>query len=353
VNRFPLSYNVTAELIPLFKGELEACKIKAGDTVALFTDPRTNPHYPAAFFGAAKELGAHVFQIVVPYMTKSTATVGRAYSDDVIPSVAVLEAMKPCTLVVDMSTVGWLQTNVHNEVLKAGARTLMVKEPEEVLRRMKAPDPDVVRRALAGAQAIEAAKSIRVTSPAGTDLRFDKTGRPGKGRRGFSDVPGHWGHWPSGQITCAPLEGSAEGVLVVGIGDIMLRLERYVEEPIRCTFEKGRMTTIDGGLDAMLLKEYLAAWKDERAYIPAHVGWGIEHRCIWYTMALRHVRGGVMDAESFYGNVLLGMGANFMGDLGGATRTPAHMDFCLRNCDFYLDGRLIVTGGEIVAKELK
>lgn len=352
MNRFPLSYTVAAELIPLFKSELVACDIKAGDTVALFTDPRTNPHYPAAFFGAAKELGAHVFQIVVPYMTRGTATVARAYSDDVIPSLAVLEAMKPCTLVVDMSTVGWLQTNVHNEVLKAGARTLMVKEPEEVLRRMTA-DPDVIRRAEAGARAIEAAKRIRVTSRAGTDLRLDKTGRPGKGRRGFSSVPGRWGHWPSGQITCAPIEGTAEGVVVVDTGDIILRLERYVEEPIRCTFDKGRIVSIEGGLDAMLLREYLGAWKDEKAYIPAHIGWGIEHRCIWYTMALRHVRGGVMDAESFYGNVLLGLGANFMGDLGGTTRTPAHIDFCMRNCDFYLDDRLIVSGGEIVAKELR
>ena len=352
MNKFPLSYAVTAELIPLFKQELVECKVRPGETVCLFTDPRTNPHYPAAFFGAAKDLGANVFQLVVPFFTKGAKHVARAYSDDIIPPHGPLKAMKAVDLVIDMSTVGWLYTNVHNEILKSGTRTLMVKEPDECLRRML-PCPEVRKRTLAGAELMEKGKKLRMKTKAGTDLTLDKTGRKASFQYGASDIPGRWDHWPSGQVATAPVEGSAEGVLVLDVGDIILRLERYVAKPITCQFKGGKIVSIEGGLDAYLLREYMNTWKDDKAFIPAHIGWGTEHRAIWYTLGLRHVRGGVMDAESFYGNILFGVGANYFIGLGGANVTSAHIDFCMRSCDFWVDDVQVLKDGKIVPENLK
>ena len=76
---------IVAELIPLFKQELQHCMLKPEETLCIFTDPRSNSDYASAFFGAAKELGANVFQITAPFFTKKVKNGARAYSDDIIP----------------------------------------------------------------------------------------------------------------------------------------------------------------------------------------------------------------------------------------------------------------------------
>jgi len=350
-NDFPLSYEMTGELVSLFKQELKECNLQAGETVALMCDSRTNPHYPAAFMGAAMDMGAYVFEVQVPFFTKATRRVVRAASDDVIPPRGPLEAMKAADLVIDMSTVGWLYTNVHNEILASGTRTLMVNNPPEVLRRLL-PCSEVRKRTVAGAAVMEQGKRLRLTSPAGADLTFEKGGRKGIFQYGASDIPGRWDQWPSGQVACAPLEGSAEGVLILDVGDIVLRLERYISEPVRCEFKDGKIVKIEGGIDAYWFREFMSYWNDEKAFIPAHVGWGAEHRAIWFEQALPGPGGG-MDAESFYGDILLGMGANYFVGLGGANVTQAHIDFCMRNCSFWVDDLQVLKDGEIVADDLK
>jgi 2,5-dihydroxypyridine 5,6-dioxygenase len=349
--KFPLDYAVSTELVELFKEELEACAIKAGDSILLFTDPRTNPHYPAAFFGAAKLLGAYVMEMKVPFFVPGVV-LSRQYSDAVLPPRGPLEAMKAVDLVIDMSTVGWLYTNVHNEVLRSGTRTLMVKQPEDILRRLR-PDPAVKKRTLAGAKVMEAGHKLRITTAAGTDLTFDKTGRKAAAQYGASDVPGRWDHWPSGQVATAPIETSAEGRLVLNTGDIILRVERFVNEPITCEFRGGRIVSIEGGgAEGFLLREYMQQWKDDRAYIAAHVGWGTEHRAVWYEVGMPGP-GGTMDAESFYGNILLGVGANHFIGLGGKNETSAHIDLCLRGCNLWVDDLQVLKEGSIVPADLK
>jgi len=349
--KFPVDYCIATELVSLFKEELEACAVKPGETIVLFTDPRTNPHYPAAFFGAAKLLGAHVMQLKVPFFV-SGVRLPREYSENVIPPKGPMEMMKAADMVIDMSTVSWLYTNVHNEVLKSGTRTLMVKQPEDILRRLRF-SPEVKARTVAGAKIMEKGGKIRITSPAGTDMTFDKTGRKAFAQYGASDAPGRWDHWPGGQVACAPIETSGEGTLVLNTGDIILRVEDYVNEPITCKLEGGRIVSIEGGgKEGFLFREYMAAWNDPKAYIPAHVGWGTEHRAVWYQTAMQGP-GGAMDAESFYGDVLLGIGANHFICLGGKTVTSAHIDVCLRDCSMWVDDLQVLEDGKIVPEDLK
>jgi 2,5-dihydroxypyridine 5,6-dioxygenase len=104
----------------------------------------------------------------------------------------------------------WMYTDTHNAALGAGARVLMVQEPLEVLKRML-PIPETRRRGLAGAQRLQEAKEIRVVSNAGSDYVLRKDGRTAMYQCGVADEPGRWDHWPSGLVTCAPLEDSAEG----------------------------------------------------------------------------------------------------------------------------------------------
>lgn len=350
---FEIQYSVAAELVELFRRGLEKCKVKPGEVVALFGDSNTNPQYLAGFTGAAKALGADVYQILVPAFPelKSDGEKGAVETEKAIINRGAFEAMKASDMVVNLATVRWLYTEENSKILESGTRIWLVKNPPNVLRRL-IPCDEVKARGLAGAEVMEKGKIIRITSPAGTDLTFDKTGRPGKCQYGAADKAGRWDHWPGAAVSCAPLEGSCEGKLVIKTGDVVLRVPRYVSQPIVCSFENGAIKEIEGGLDAMLMKTYMEKFKDPKAFIPAHVGWGTEHRAQWQMLA-EEGPGGHHDCEFFYGNILLGFGSNYSGEMGGNNVTKAHIDVCLRDCSLWVDDLQILDHGKILPEKLQ
>jgi len=342
-------------MTPVFRQELVECAVQPGEAICLFTDARTNPYYPAAFFAAAKELQADCFQLKVPYMVQSTMHNPRAHAEDAVSDRGPLQAMLAADLIIDLASFGWLYTHVHNKVLQAGKRTLMVKQPDEVLRRLM-PHPDIRRRTKAGAEVLTKGKRLRITHKNGTDLRFNIDGRRGKFQYGASDIPGRWDHWPSGQCAVAPVEDGTEGVMVLNPGDIVLRIEQYFMHPIQLTFKGGKLVEIGGEHGhAVMLRDQFAQWKTEKAYIPAHIGWGCDHRCNWMYLAYTadHHPAGVMDAESMYGNILFGLGSNHFIGYGGKNDTPAHIDLCIRGYNLWVDDLQVLKDGDIMPESLR
>lgn len=353
--RLLMDPELVAEMIPTFRQCLIECGVTPGESVCLFSDARTNPFYAAAFFAAAKDLEATCFQLKVPYMLQSTINNPRAMATDAISDKGPLQAMMGADLIIDIASFGWLYTRVHNTVLDAGKRTLMVRQPEETLRRLL-PHADVRRRVKAGAEVLTAGKKVHMTHPNGTDLHFNIEGRKGMFQYGASDIPGRWDHWPSGQCAAAPNEDGTEGVLVLNPGDVALRIHRYFMHPIKLTFKAGKLIDIAGEHgDAVMLRDQFAQWKDEKAYIPSHIGWGCDHRCNWMQMAYNtdFSPAGIMDAESMMGNVLLGIGNNIYRGLGGKNETPAHLDLCMRGYNFWVDDLQVLKDGNIVPASLQ
>ena len=166
-----------------------------------------------------------------------------------------------------------------------------------------APDPVIRRRALAGANLLRQAETMRVTSAMGTDLTCNVKDRVVLGLYSLADEPGRWDNWPSGMVTVGPDEFSANGTLVLDINDVILRLGRYVTAPVKMTLRDGLIVKIEGGLDARLLEDWFAAFNDETAYRIAHIGWGCEHRADWNRMGAYLMEGAVQDQEAYYGNM--------------------------------------------------
>mgnify|MGYP005860516835 FL=1 len=332
----------SADLVAMFEHELRLCKLKQGETVLVFTDPRfPHPEYPPAAFTAARSLGADVYLMI---------SQGDQKFDDPLVKAAWCNA----NLILGMSMLprgigSWMYTETHNAALHAGARVLMVQEPLDVLKRML-PNEEIRRRGLAGAQRLQQAKEIHIVSKAGSDYILRKDGRKAMYQCGIADEPGRWDHWPSGLVTCAPLEDSAEGVYVIEPGDVLLGLWRHAQSRVVLTLEKGKITKIEGGPDAYLLQANLERAGDEGAFRFAHAGWGIDHRADW-----AHVG---MDSESKYGTVLVAIGRNIFdapapfSGLGGKNVSEAHFDICCRNTSLYLDGELIVENERFVVPEL-
>ena len=341
--RFPISSEIGGDLVGMALAELRLCKVDRKETVVIFTDTRTNPNYVSAFLAAGKELAASIFEVKVPFLPG-----GEGRSIDLAPVITIL---KSADFVLDLSTGSTLY--IYGEglsaVLAGGTRVLQVKANEDQLRRCF-PTEDVRQRTTKGAKWLDRATDIRLTSKAGSELIMRKRGRPALTQLGISDVKGRWDSWPSGFLYCAPEEESADGTLVLDVGDLMVMLGRYVTEPVRIQVLNGVIKRIDGGVDAVLLQDRLEQANDPEAYIISHIGWGTDRRARWSEIAQRGTEEGAREVRSTYGNVQIAFGANYR--LGGKNKTMAHEDLILRRAKFELDGKTVVDDGRIIPEEL-
>ena len=198
---------------------MELCGVGPGQTVMAFTNTQSNPAYITALMGAVRVLGGDFFQIMV------------AADDSWMKSRTIVDAWKGCDLVVGfLASMGshWIYSDAHNEALESGVRSLMIEEPEDHLRRLF-PLPEIRQRGDKSVEYMATSDVMRVWSEAGSDFLVRYTGRPLGSQYGYTDTPGRWDHWPSGQCGVAPLEDSAEGTLIVDSGDALLPMGKYVE----------------------------------------------------------------------------------------------------------------------------
>ena len=127
---------LAAELVPLFRDHLELDGVGAGQTVLAFSNTLTNGNYAAATLTAAKMLGADAYQITVPM------------GNDWIDSRSIVDAWTSADVVIGLlqsTDTHWIYSDAHNAALDAGTRTLMVEEPEDILKRMF-PTPELRQR---------------------------------------------------------------------------------------------------------------------------------------------------------------------------------------------------------------
>jgi 2,5-dihydroxypyridine 5,6-dioxygenase len=327
------------DLLPLFQAELELCRLRRGERVLIHSDTHTSPDYPAACLAAVLAADGVPIEVVVPATAPEPegGPVARLWHD--------------ADLVVDMVTAtAHAYSSAFNRAVESGTRILRVAEPPDILARLF-PDPVVVAAARRGADLLTACRAMHITSPAGTDLRLDLTDRPGVAHVGFVDTPGRWDHWPSAICIAVPQIDRTEGTLVLAPGDALLGWGRLIGAPVRCTLRGGRVERIEGGRDARLLAEALAAYRDQNAYTLSIVGWGCDPRARWERIVdpFREP-GGIMDVENAAGNLLLVFGSNTSVNLGGDVRTSAHLNVNCRGHTIAMDGDpAVITGGLVYA----
>lgn len=338
-------------LIEAWKDVLTLSRLTAGEQVSLLVCDDSNPQLVSTARIAVGQLGGVLTILTLPPLNGDVALsrdksgyVGHTALKGNRPA---LEAMKHSDLVID--TMMLLFSPEQEEILKTGARMLLACEPPEVMLRMK-PTLEDARRATAGAARLARAKTMHVTSKAGTDFRCKLGQYPVLKQQGFVDKPGGWDHWPSCFVATWPDEGSCEGTIVIDTGDILLPFKRYAREPIRISIADGFIRAIEGGFEAEYLKSYMDSFNDPDAYAMAHVGWGLHKRAHWTTLGLYDREAGLsMDARSFYGNFLWSSGPNT--EAGGTRDTPCHMDIPLRGHSLSLDGEPMTIDGKVIPED--
>ncbi|NYE06314.1 2,5-dihydroxypyridine 5,6-dioxygenase [Bacillus niacini] len=333
------------EMVSLFKKQLELCKLKRSETMAVLTSGEIRADYAKAFLTAASEIGANAFELKLP-----PAKQGASGSFGITPLTdnrVAVECLKKADLVIDLVLL--LFSKEQLELQDAGVRILLVVEPFDVIKRMFPKESDK-ERVLYATQLLRNAKELRFTNKAGSDVTYQLGQYPILTEYGFADEPGRWDHLPSCFSAATSNDGGVNGVVVLDKGDIFFPFNRYFQDQVKLTIKGGFVTDIEGGFDAMLMRDYIESFNDPRAYAISHIGWGLNERAQWHSLAFDDQVFG-MDGRAFYGNVLFSLGPN--SELGGNNDTPCHLDLPMKNCTLYLDGKLIVKDGDIVIDEMK
>lgn len=343
-----------AHLAELFRRAFIGCQVAPGETVGIVDGPQSPPGYADACRVAATVLGARAFVITVSSTARPFGDVsgaGEIYGATGLSGLRpAVEALKLCDFVVDLVVL--LHSAEQEEVLHSGTRMLMITEPPEILERLF-PTDDLRRRVERSVAMMSAARTMRVTSPAGTDISFGLGEFTAGGGWGFTNGPGTFGHWPSGLAACYPDEGSANGTWVIDRGDIIFPFKTYVQNPIHLDVVDGFVRSIDGsGADATLYRDYLECWGDPEGFAMSHVGWGVNERALWNALGtLDRAATQGMDGRCFAGNVLLSTGPN--NEAGGSRFTLAHSDVPMRNCSLWLDDDQVLDEGRFVPIDLR
>lgn len=337
-----------AELISAWTRVLRLSNLQEGQVVTVLTSQATHPQTMRTAIAAAGMLGARVNRLDLPPVNadKALSRDSLAYlgTTPLTGNPAAIAALKASDLVLDLMTL--LFSPEQQEILAGGTKILLAIEPPEVLLRC-VPTAEDRTRVKAAAEKLARAKTMQVSSPAGTEIRFPLGEFPVISEYGFVDEPGRWDHWPSGFLFTFPNEGGASGRIVIDRGDILLPQKAYVTEPIQLTVEKGYATRIEGGLDAELLREYMASFNDPEGYAISHIGWGLQPRARWSTLWLYDKEDSIaMDARAFEGNFLFSLGPN--NEAGGSRTTACHIDIPLRNCTVKIDGTEVVRDGKVL-----
>ncbi len=327
--------------------QLKMSAVHEGERLIVLTQGGDRLDYADAFMAAGQRLGARMYHLRLPAPPPAAGwnvgVTGLAALPDAV------EALKNCDMLIDC--VFLLFSPEQFAIQAAGTRILTAVEPPALLARML-PSRELREKVEIGAKFLSDAKTMRITSPHGTNVTYKLNTYPAIAEYACTDTPGRWDHWPSGFVFTGGDDDGVDGKIIVAPGDVLLPQNIYVREPIVYTIEKGWIVDIRGGLDADLVKSYMADFADPRGMGMSHVGWGMNPDAKWHRMTPGEFPGGMgMEPRSFYGNVMFSTGPN--NELGGKNDTACHLDIPMRNCSLFLDDRPIVIDGDIVAEDIQ
>jgi 2,5-dihydroxypyridine 5,6-dioxygenase len=340
-----LADRIEGKWIDAFCEIFEKCAVKRDDTAAILSETQSRALNVQLAELALLRLGARPFHLMLPTppnrhpvpvrSTGASEAIGRLKP--------VVSALGQAGFVVDCTLEGLMHAPETPDILKAGARILVISnEHPEALERMR-PDPALEAHTRAAAKMLRAARRMAVVSAAGTKLEIDMAGATTVGVWGWTDRPGTLTHWPGGIVVSFPKAGTVNGMLVLDRGDVNLTFKRYLQAPIRLTLEQDYVTRIEGdGPDAEMMRSYLAAWGDREAYAVSHVGFGMNPKARYEALAMydqRDTNG--TEIRAVAGNFLFSTGAN---EFAGRY-TAGHFDIPVMKTTITVDNTVVVRDG--------
>ena len=263
--------------------------VKKGETLLVITDVHKR-NIGIMFHEKAQKLKAQSMLVdIIPGKT-----------DGEEPPDAVAKLMKNVDVLVCPTSKSLTHTNARRAASKKGARTITLPGvTEEMLAR--AGNVDMHKMAQITnkmTDILTIGSTVHITTAAGTDLRMTIRGKKGIADTGFVTEPGMTCNIPAGEAFLAPIEGSAEGILVI---DGSMGISGIIKKPIKMYVSKGFVTKILGNREARLLRKQLAPFGKKGRNI-AELGIGTNPKA--------KLTGKVLEDEKILGTVHVALGNN-------------------------------------------
>jgi leucyl aminopeptidase (aminopeptidase T) len=296
--------------------------VKRGERVLVVTDP-PRLRIARAFIEAAQEAGAKTILICMP--------VGKRHGEEPPETVAI--AMRLSDVVIAPTTFSLSHTRARLQATKSGARIVtMPKITADMMSRggMLADYNVVSRLTKKVAKRFEHVREVEVRTPAGTKLKFSIAGRNPHLDTGIFNSPGDFGNLPAGEVFIAPVEGTADGVVVVD-GSIADRKGGRTEISV----ERGFAVKISGSYSQKLVRMLDAVGPKARNIAEFGVG----------TNPNARLTGNVLEDEKVSGTCHIALGDN--STFGGRVRAGIHIDGVLLKPTVRLDGKILMRDGRL------
>ncbi len=243
------------------------------------------------------------------------------------------EAMASYDVVVAITSFSLSHTNAREKATRAGARIASMPGFTIDMFMPGGPmDVDYKRVSMFSrklAEYLEGAKTIRVVTEKGTDIVFSVEGRKWDVDDGIYDKPGLWGNLPAGEVFIAPVEGTANGKIVVEAGwypGLKNDMAIYVKD--------GLVVDVKGGGSiGEKLRQLLGLDKGENSDVYkarrniAEFGIG--------TNPNARRPDNILEAEKILGTVHIAIGDNK--HFGGIIEADIHEDFIIPRPTVYVD----------------
>jgi len=303
--------------------------VRKGKTVFVVTD-RKKLGIGEAFEEAARELGAATQMYILPAKRPM-----KALPEELLPKVEGFRPRAADTVFINAFSGMAEETPLRIQLIRkeeeVGGR---VGHAPGITEEMMTEGPmNVNYREIAGnARALMArfrgAQMARLVAPSGTDISMSISGRDFETDLEIKN--GAMGNLPAGEIWCAPVEDSADGVIVAdgSIGDL-----GAIKKPLTIGVKGGKVQNVSGGTPALLRKLEKFLGVDEMATVIGELGIGLNPGA--------RITGNLLEDEKAGGTAHIAFGNNT--DMpGGKNTSKTHRDFLFHRPTLtvtYSDGR--------------
>ncbi|WP_367339144.1 aminopeptidase [Aminivibrio sp.] len=298
--------------------------LKSSETFLVLYD-QTTLRIGESLFEAAGMIGAKALAMRMPLLSKNG-------EEPIAPAAA---AMAHSDVVIAATGTSLTHTQAKKKACAAGARiATMPKITEDMffngpITADYAKVADLTRRVTA---LVSDAKTAELHS-GGCVMRMSLEGRLAISSTGIYRNRGESGNLPSGESYIAPVEGTAEGEVLVdgsfaGLG--------VLSAPLHLVFKKGLLVKAEGP-DAGRLEKMLGDNTPARNLAELGIGTNDKAR----------VTGVILEDEKIYGTVHIALGSN--DTFGGTVAAGIHVDGIITRPNLFLDGKLVVGEGKVLA----
>jgi leucyl aminopeptidase (aminopeptidase T) len=299
--------------------------VRKGEQVVVLVDGGTSPSIPSALTAAITAAEAEPVLVTIN---------ARPFSGTDLPK-SVLAAVTSADVVISACSRSPYHSSLKVLAQEAGVRGTLNSPPDEsgwIAGAMTVDFSELRPIARSLRRILSEGSRARVLNPMGTDLAMSIAGRDAVGWLcGIATEPSQTVAWPGGEVSLPPVEGTAEGQVVVQVAMTDIGA---VSEPVVWTIERGLCVRIDGGAEAERLRQVIDGVPDATNIGELGIGINPGARLVPDITEAKKRRGTA--------HIALGDSAN---GYGGNVSCALHLDGLVPDVTVEIDGQVVVADG--------